>query len=115
MANVQANMYPVGGVQPAVAQSVGVAPAVQVQPVQPGQPQQGQTAPNHVILAWFSCLCCCWPIGLVAIYHSCNVDSQLAHGDFQGAILSSHNAEKASKVAIGVGVVFIIIAIIASL
>ena len=29
--------------------------------------------PNHKVLALFSCLCCIWPIGALALYKSCEV------------------------------------------
>ncbi|CAM9463651.1 unnamed protein product, partial [Ectocarpus fasciculatus] len=38
---------------------------------------------NHAGLAWFSCLCCCWPIGLYAVILSHRVYGRWEDGDYQ--------------------------------
>jgi len=39
-------------------------PAYMVQPMAQASP------PDYQGLAWFACLCCCWPLGIVAILKS---------------------------------------------
>eukprot|EP00752_Nemacystus_decipiens_P010280 g9161.t1 len=65
--------------------------------------QQGEMPDNHAILAWFSCLCCCWPIGIFAIISSLKVQDRWMNGDTNGAQEASETARKASTVSIVVG------------
>ena len=39
-------------------------------PTSPSYHQVQRTAKTNVLLAWVTCLFCCWPIGLVAVVHA---------------------------------------------
>jgi len=79
-----------------------------------------QTPPNNAILAWISCLCFCWPIGLVAIYKANQSDKAAGRGDMSAARTYGEAAKKWSIIAIvlaiisgaaGVVLYFILVAI----
>ncbi|BFZ04060.1 hypothetical protein BsWGS_07100 [Bradybaena similaris] len=67
---------------------------------------------DHMGLAIFACLCCFWPLGLVAIFRASASRDAIARGDVNEARLSAADARKFSLISIGVGVVLILIAII---
>lgn len=69
-------------------------------------PMQGGP-PDYQGLAWFACLCCCWPLGLVAIFKSNEVRNAIARGDIATANMASRSARTFSHLAIGLGVVFL--------
>ncbi|CAN0313676.1 unnamed protein product [Pylaiella littoralis] len=64
---------------------------------------------NHAALAWLSCLLCCWPIGLLAIYFSRSVNQKWGRGDFEGAYQASDNTKRASAASITVGCIILVI------
>ncbi|CAM9464187.1 unnamed protein product [Scytosiphon promiscuus] len=67
----------------------------------------GQIPPsNHCCIAWLSCLFCCCPIGLFAIFLSSSVNSKWRSGDFDGAYRASELAKKASIAAIIIGLIW---------
>ena len=84
----------------------------------PGTPNQGGmsygtagTVPNYLtqsIVATVLSLVCCGIIGsipgIVAIVNASKVNTQLAGGDYAGAVNSSNNAKTWSWVAIGLGI-----------
>ena len=49
--------------------------------------------PSHLAMAIFSTLCCCLPLGIVAIVFASQVSSKVAAGDIAGAQAASHNAK----------------------
>jgi Interferon-induced transmembrane protein len=59
------------------------------------------SVPNHLVWAIISTLCCCWPMGIVAIVYAAQVDNKLATGDYQGAVSSSNNAKLWSWISFG--------------
>jgi Interferon-induced transmembrane protein len=59
------------------------------------------SVPNHLVWAIVSTLCCCWPMGIVAIVYAAQVDSKLAGGDYEGAVASSNNAKLWSWISFG--------------
>lgn len=103
--------YPSGQVY----QGVPVGYVVATQPssyvVQPTSMQD--IPPDYQGLSWFSCLCCCWPLGIVAILKSNEVKSSLSRGDFQSARIASNSARNFAYAAIGIGVGFLVMYIIA--
>ncbi|KAM7449747.1 hypothetical protein ABFA07_002414 [Porites harrisoni] len=98
-------------------------PAYQTLPGYPsGQVYQGvpvgyvvatDIPPDYQGLSWFSCLCCCWPLGIVAILKSNEVKSSLSRGDFHSARIASNSARNFAYAAIGIGVGFLVMYIIA--
>ena len=50
--------------------------------------------PNYLTQAILVTLCCCWPLGIVAIINAAKVNGLLASGDYQGAVEASEAAQK---------------------
>src|SRR5689334_4785874 len=48
--------------------------------------------PNYLVQSVLVTLCCCLPLGVVAIVNAAQVDSRLAAGDIAGAQQASKNA-----------------------
>jgi hypothetical protein len=71
--------------------------------------QPGETIPNYLVQSIVATLCCCLPLGIVAIIFSAQVNSKLAAGDLAGARDASAKAKMFSWIGIGVGLVVIII------
>ncbi|KAF4073248.1 hypothetical protein AMELA_G00256730 [Ameiurus melas] len=69
-------------------------------------------APTY--LAWSICntLCCCIPIGIIAIVFSCRTDTANTVGDSTRANAHSSMAKKLNIAALVIGIVFFIITII---
>ncbi|KAJ8267066.1 hypothetical protein GJAV_G00137950 [Gymnothorax javanicus] len=61
-------------------------------------------------LAWsiFNTLCCCLPLGVVAIVFSTKVNNAVASGDLTAAESHSRTAKIVNIVALVVGLIFII-------
>lgn len=64
-----------------------------------------QNVPNHLVFAILVTLFCCLPLGIVAIINATQVNSKLAIGDIQGAMLASKQARTWSIVGLCGGVV----------
>ena len=66
---------------------------------------------DYMGLSIFSCLCCCWCIGLFAIIKSSEARSNYAAGNYTQALASATTARNLSYAAIfcGIGVVILII------
>ncbi|CAH3144334.1 unnamed protein product [Pocillopora meandrina] len=87
---------------------------------QPGPPYVVQanvqaSPPDYQGLAWFACLCCCWPVGILAVLKSneASVRNSMACGDYNSARVASNSARTFSYLAIGLGTSFFIMYIIA--
>ncbi|BFZ04068.1 hypothetical protein BsWGS_07107 [Bradybaena similaris] len=70
------------------------------------------TVDDHMSLAVFACLCCFWPVGLIAILKANESREALARGDVQAATLKSREARKFALVSIGAGVIMLITVIV---
>ena len=49
------------------------------------QQNNGPPVSSNQLLAWISCLCFFWPLGLVAVIKSNESDKCMGHGDIEGA------------------------------
>lgn len=77
------------------------------QPVNTMMPQTVQltTAPkDHSMLAWFACLCCFCPVGIMAVIKSNQVQSHLDRGDVNSARIASAEAKKYALIAVCIGI-----------
>ena len=69
------------------------------------------TVPNYLVPAIIS-IFCCWPLAIPAIIFATQVNSKLAAGDTAGAEDASKKAKMFAFIAIGLGVVGILIYVI---
>ena len=69
------------------------------------------TVPNYLVPAIIS-IFCCWPLAIPAIIFATQVNSKLAAGDTAGAEDSSKKAKMFSFIAIGLGLLCILIYVI---
>jgi len=89
-------------------------PASQVSYTPPPRPSYGAPAPatpipNYLIQSILVTLCCCLPLGVVAIIFAAQVNSKLAAGDIAGAQSASANARMFCWIAFGLGLVLVVI------
>ena len=69
------------------------------------------TVPNYLVPAIIS-IFCCWPLAIPAIIFATQVNGKVAAGDIAGAQDASKKAKMFSFIAIGLGLVCIVIYII---
>ncbi|BCX11570.1 MAG: hypothetical protein KatS3mg067_0508 [Thermosynechococcus sp.] len=62
-----------------------------------------QNIPNYLVPAILSTLCCCLPVGVIAIIFAAQVDSKLAAGDRAGALDASNKAKLFTWIAVILG------------
>jgi hypothetical protein len=72
----------------------------------------GGTPPSNFLIPAILSIFCCWPLAIPAIIFAVQVNSKAQAGDMQGAIDASKKAKLFSFIAIGLGVVGIIIYVI---
>lgn len=65
--------------------------------------QQAPQIPNYLTQAILVTLCCCLPLGIVAILKANKVNEFVAAGNFHAAHLSSLEAKKWCWIAFGLG------------
>ncbi|XP_057303882.1 annexin A7-like [Hydractinia symbiolongicarpus] len=94
----QAGGYPQGYQQ----QAYGYTANTVVMPAP--TPYVGTVPDNHSTLAWLTCLCCCWPLGLISIVKSMEVNNAVAQGDLFRARSASDMAKKFGYAALGFGI-----------
>ena len=75
-----------------------------------GRRAEGQV-PTYLTQAILVTLCCCWPLGIVAIVNAAKVNSKLAQGDYPGAVQASESAKKWCIVSAILGVIAVIVQI----
>jgi hypothetical protein len=66
----------------------------------------GRDIPNYLTQAILLTLCCCPPLGIVAIVNAAQVNGYLANGNFEAARRSSDEARKWSTIGCVLGIVF---------
>src|SRR6202140_4519068 len=69
------------------------------------------TVPNYMVPAIIS-IFCCWPLAIPAIIFAAQVNGKLAAGDTAGAEDASKKAKMFSFIAIGLGVLGILVYVI---
>lgn len=72
----------------------------------------GPAVPNYLVQSILVTLCCCLPLGIVALVFSTQVNSKLAAGDVAGAMAASKNAKMWCLIAVALGVVSMVIGLI---
>ncbi len=97
--------YTPPGVGPGGAPRPGVPPGAAANAVQYPRNTFAEPVKNHLAKAIFSTLCCCLPLGVVAIVYAAQVGSKQAGGDYYGAKESSDNAEKWANISIVLGLI----------
>lgn len=71
----------------------------------------GAPIPNYLIQSILVTLCCCLPLGIVAIVFSAQVNSKLAAGDVAGAMDASNKAKMFCWIAFGIGIAVTLISL----
>lgn len=69
----------------------------------------GEPIPNYLVQSIIVTLCCCLPLGVVAIIFAAQVNSKLAAGDLAGARDASAKAKMFCWIAFGLGIVATVI------
>lgn len=69
-----------------------------------GAPAPGESIPNYLIQSILVTICCCLPLGIVAIVFAAQVNSKLAQGDIVGAREASAKAKMFCWIAFGIGI-----------
>lgn len=60
---------------------------------------------NHMALAIFTTICCCLPLGIVAIVKANSVNSLFMMKQYQAAVMASNEAKKWSMIGIVISLV----------
>lgn len=72
-----------------------------------GVPPAVEPIPNYLVQSILVTLCCCLPLGVVAIIFAAQVNSKLAAGDIAGAREASKNAKLFCWIGFGIGIVVV--------
>jgi len=78
-----------------------------------GENERPKPPRDFLALALFALICCCFPIGIVALIKSIEVNRRYNRGDYAGAVRASQQAHSwgITAVVFGVCIFFIIISI----
>ncbi|MDQ3279850.1 MAG: CD225/dispanin family protein [Acidobacteriota bacterium] len=71
----------------------------------PGMMPTGERIPNYLVQSILVTLCCCLPLGIVAIIFAAQVNSKIAMGDIAGARDASKKAKMFCLIAVLLGIV----------
>ncbi|XP_060592299.1 proline-rich transmembrane protein 1-like [Ruditapes philippinarum] len=85
---------------------------VVTQPGYAGQVEAMPRPPDYICGSIFACLCCFWPIGLVAIYYAWRARKLAARGDMVGATSMANSARNLVITSIVIGIIWIVIVIV---
>jgi hypothetical protein len=85
------------GMFPEFADLTPVRPPVAV-------PPPSGSVPTYLVPAIITTLCCCLPVGVVAIVYAAQVNSKLTAGDLAGATEASNKAKLWTWIAFGAGI-----------
>jgi hypothetical protein len=69
----------------------------------------GPQPPNYLVQSILVTLCCCLPLGVVAIVFAAQVNSKWAAGDYAGAADASNKAKMFCWIGFGIGIAIQII------
>jgi hypothetical protein len=75
-------------------------------------PTVSPNVPNYLVQAILCTLCCCLPLGIVAIVYAAQVNGKQQSGDYQGALAASKNAKLWCWIAFGLGLVSNVVLVI---
>lgn len=70
-------------------------------------PSPSASVSTHLTPAILTTLCCCLPVGIVAIVYAAQVNSKLSGGDFEGAQAASKKAKTWCWIALALGLVVV--------
>jgi hypothetical protein len=91
---------------PELASALGPPPLVSATTSLPSRPMEVSShIPNYLVQSILCTLCCCLPLGIVAIVYAAQVNSKLAAGDHRGALDASQNARTWCWVAFALGLI----------
>jgi hypothetical protein len=65
--------------------------------------------PNYLVQSILVTLCCCVPLGVVAVIYSAQVNGKVASGDIAGALAASKNAKVWAWIAFAAGALVAIV------
>ena len=68
--------------------------------------------PNYLVQSILVTLCCCLPLGIVAIIHAAKVNSLVERGDYAGAREASDQAKKWSMYGFVIGLALNLIVVV---
>jgi hypothetical protein len=77
-----------------------------------GTPPPTGQIPNYLIQSILVTLCCCLPLGVVAIIFAAQVNQKLAAGDYAGAQEASNKAKMFCWIGFGIGLALIAISLL---
>ena len=64
----------------------------------------GPQPPNYLVQSILITICCCLPLGIVALVFAAQVNSKYAQGDYAGALESSNKAKLFCWIGFGIGI-----------